>query len=468
MPDLKLKIFGAGREKSIISFPSEEFLFLPENVKMGFPEKDNIIMIYIKKLKKSILSLRRLDVIIIFAVFLIIAAAVIAIIVNNNKKNVLDEENPFSQINLYISPYFERIIGKKTTESLLLEYNSRNPEILIRIADDTQESDILVFDEGSFSAFAAWDMLTELKSFANQNSGEINYRGAAKNQLAVPLVSFMDLLFYNIDILSAAGFDSPPKTRDEFIAYSRGITRSNSGVSAAAFSLGTNDRNALSRDIFSWIWAGGGNLWTNGDKPSLNTRAIVNDMTFFDTLNREGMLAPGIFSTTGNRRLEEFAEGKIAMMVASTQVIPFLRERMKDGSFGITTIPDANTGERYSTGISSIYAAISVNCRNIEEAWDFLSFLTEKSAFLCEELKAVPGIVSSLIPGNYVRDDLYYSKAWEIFEFAQTAEGFSGTPNAEEYETAFLEELQIFFESSRTAQQTVNTIQRRWDEIYGN
>ena len=386
--------------------------------------------------------MNRLDVFLITAVFLIIAVPLIfTISVNSNKA---DEEAPVSQVNLFISNSFKDYFGAEITENLFLEFEELYPDIFISAADDTQEPDIFIFNESGFNIYAAANAVLT----------------------AIPLVSFMDLLFYNIDILTAAGFDSPPKTREEFTAYCGVISGADLNAAAAAISLSDKDRGGLSRDIFSWIWAGGGNFWADGDKPFLNTRAIVNDIAFFGTLYSEGMYAPRIFETTGDQRLEDFARGRIAMMAASARVIPFLRDRMREGSFGITSIPDANTGGRYNTGISSLYAAISSNSQYPDEALIFLEFLSEKSFILCEEMKAVPGIISNIIPGNYVADDPYYSKAWEIFEFAQTAEGFSGNPNAVKYETAFLEELRIFFESTRTAQQTVTAIQRRWDEIY--
>jgi multiple sugar transport system substrate-binding protein len=176
-------------------------------------------------------------------------------------------------------------------------------------------------------------------------------------------------------------------------------------------------------------------------------------------------LAPGVFETTGEQRLEEFAQGKIAMMIASTRAIPYLRERMGDDAFGITTIPDSGTGGRYSAAFSAIYTGINSNSAHIDEAWSFLVFLAEKSFLFCEELKAVPGVVSDIIRGDYIKDDPFYSKAWDIFESSGIAEGFSGNPYAQEYETAFMEELQIFFETNRTAQQTVAAIQQRWDII---
>jgi len=390
----------------------------------------------------SIHSLNRLDIFLIIAVFLVIAVPLIFSIVKNSNKT--NEDLPVNQVNLFVSPFFADNFSAELNEKLLLEFKELYPDITIIIADDTQEHDILFFDEYSLGFF------TEANAVLK----------------AVPLVSFMDLLFYNTDILSAAGLSSPPKTRDEFTAYCGIVSGAGLNSAPTAISLSSKDRGALSRDIFSWIWAGGGNFWTNGDKPFLNTRTIVNDIAFFDALYREGMYAPGIFETTGDQRLEDFSKGRIAMMIASARFIPFLRERMSEGSFGITSIPDANTGGRYSTGISSIYAAVSGYSDYPNEASRFLEFLTEKSFLFCEEMKAVPGIISNLIPGDYVTDDPYYSKAWEIFEFAQIAEGFSGKKNAEEYEAAFIEELQKYFEDTRTAQQTVTAIQRRWDEIY--
>ena len=363
------------------------------------------------------------------------------------------------QVNLYISPRSDELFGKQTMENLIREFESLNSDIKIRLAGgslgETSSLDILIFDEGDFSALVATDALLELNSFTNYDSGT--------RQLAIPLVSFMDLFFYNINILSAAGFASPPKTRDEFLTYARAVSRGESNAAGSAISLSSVDRQALSRDIFSWIWASGGSFWEGEAHPTINTRAMVNDLTFFGILNREKLLASDIFETTGEQRIEQFAQGKIAMMVASARAIPYLRGKLGDDSFGITTIPYSTTGGRYHIGLSAVYTGININSAYPDEAWKFLEFLTERCALLCAELKAIPGVVSDIIPGDYVKEDFFYSKAWDIFESARIGEGFTGKPGAMEYKTAVLEELEIFFETDRSAQETANAIQRRWD-----
>jgi len=396
----------------------------------------------------------------------------------------------------------EELLGSEITNMLLQEFNKLNPGIqliLHKELDDEEERtpDILIFDESELNRLIAANTLADLSSYFTSEDSHLtetegNQVDAAnppdaahlpdaatqafqfESPFAIPLVSFMDVLFYNIEILSAAGFDHPPKTREEFITNARAVSRGNfPGISGAVLSLSSDDSQALSRDIFSWMWAAGVNFWPEGDRPvfasSSNMRNITGDITFFGNLYRE-VQTHGIFEFTGNRRIEEFAQGKVALMIASTRNIPYLREEMGDNVFGITTIPASGTGGRYSVSLSSIYAGINSSTSHTDdEALQamirFLKFLTEKTALFCAELKAIPGSVINPIPGDYVRNDPIYSKAWDIFEVSRIVQGFSGKPGAEKYEAVFLEELKTFFEGGRTAQQAVTAVQRRWDEV---
>ena len=412
---------------------------------MNLLKKLDMIKIYLKNQKKSICSSDpgRVDFFIVAALAVLLITPVI---INFSLKAKVEAK----KVNLSLSPRFEELFGSEITETLLAEFKERYPDLRLQITDVSP--DILIFDDGEFSAFAAEGVLAKIDVYDEEHPLPVT------DQIAVPLVSFMDMLFYNIDILSAAGFDRPPKTRDEFTACAAAVSTGNAG---AALSLSSDDRQALSRDVFSWIWAAGGNI----DPAEISNRAFIADINFFGVLNRNKVLAPRVFDTTGDQRLEEFADGRIAMMIASTRAIPFLRARMRDGAFGITTVPSTGGGGKYSVCLSRIYAGINANCEYPEEARNFLLFLAEKSPLLCAELKAVPGKVSDLIPGDYVRDDPFYSKAWDIFEASQIVQGFSGKPGAQEYESAFLEELRIYFESDRSAQDTAAAIGRRWTAV---
>ena len=422
---------------------------------------------------KSILFSNRIDIFFIILIFILILSPVF---INYISK----KESKLKIVNLYLSIRCEELLGKGLTELLLKEFNEQNPDIVIKleytgnetvqqVMTEQQAADILIFNEGDFSALVAEGSLAELINFYKFDDEESKDLESENIHYAIPLVSFMDLLFYNIEILSDTGFDHPPKTRDEFLAYSRAVARSKTNASmpdSTAISLNLNDRQALSRDIFSWIWANGGDFWANDEeKPVINTRNIINDITFLCTLNRDGLLAPGIFETSGDQRIDEFAGGKIAMMIASSRAIPYLREKMGDAAFGITTIPNSSTSGKYNINISSIYAGINSSGVHSDEAWRFLKFISEKSLLFCEQLHAVPGSVTNIISSDYIKDDIFYLKAWDIFEASRIVQGFSGKHGAQKYKTAFLEEFRKFFNGNQTSAQTVIAIQRRWDEI---
>jgi multiple sugar transport system substrate-binding protein len=433
---------------------------------MNLLEKTGILNIYPKNKKKSIHISHRIDIFFILALLVLIISPLLINL-------FLKLETEIKQINLFLSPRFEELFGKEAAETILLEFGKQNPDLRIRLIDtaDEKSADILIFDEGEYRAFAAAGALAELNSYINSKTPDGFETGG--KQLALPLVSFMDLLFYNIELLTAAGLDRPPKTREEFLAYARAVSGGNDALpeNAAALSLSPQDRQAMTRDVFSWMWASGIDFLPEEQAPVINTRAVSSVLSFLGALYNEGLLAREIFDTTGNQRLEEFARGKIAMMIASTRAIPYLREKMGDDAFGITAVPLSGVSSalvgKYGIGLSNIYAGIYAESEYPDEAWSFLEFLAGQSLLFSEALKAVPGVIWEINSCDYVRDDPFYSKAYDIFESSAIVQGFSGNPGAEEYENAFLEELKTFFTSNRTPQDTMNAIQRRWDEIGG-
>jgi multiple sugar transport system substrate-binding protein len=424
---------------------------------MNLFEKENMLKVYFKNIKKSILIFNWVD--IFFIVILI------AVIIGPFAFGFFSKLNAEAKhINLFLSPRFEEFFGRELTEKLLDDFEKQNSDFKVSLFNPSyvkssspavREPDILIFDDDGYNTYAAGGSLVKLAF-------------NAPDQYAIPLVSFMNMLFYNIEVLTAAGMDRPPKTREEFLVCARTVTSQNNTRLyrvGAALSLSFEDKQALSRDIFTWILASGYDFWSEGNRPVLNTRVITSDISFFGSLYRESALTPGIFYTTGKQRLDEFVNGKVAMMIASTRDIPYLRERMGDGAFGITSVPDSGSLGKYNISLSGIFAGINTNCANPEQAGNFLAFLAGQSLFLCEALKAVPGVISDVIPGDYFNNDPFYSKARDIFEASTVVQGFSGKPGAQEYENIFMEEIRIFFEKTRTPLETVTAIQRRWDEI---
>jgi len=484
---LSIKEFFARKSFKYNILIAVKFFFLKQ-IKL-FLNNIKLFLLFLKNL--SARQTIRVD---IFLIIIILILIINPLIINN----IGSSEVKTKQITLFLSMNCEKLLGSDITKMLLEDFNRQNPDIQLLLHDGQtgeaeREPDILIFDESEYNSLFSAGKLAELSAYdiwensdlheSEEHHDEIQTSPSHSAELpaamspaqyAIPLVSFMDMLFYNIDILTAAGFDHPPKTREEFIKCAGAVSRGNfPGMSGALLSLKADDHQALSRDIFSWLWAGGVNFWQDGDKPiltsSANMRAMTGDFTFLAGIHRE-VQTHGIFGRTGSQSLEEFAQGKVALLITSTSNIPYLRERMGDGKFGITTIPGSGTGGRYGIALSSIYAGINSSTPETSEESllamsRFLKFLSEKTEIYCAELKAIPGSVINPIPGKYIRDDSYYSKAWDIFEASRIVQGFTGKPGAEEYEAIFLEELQLFFEGGKNAQQTIVSIQRRWDDV---
>jgi ABC-type glycerol-3-phosphate transport system substrate-binding protein len=345
---------------------------------------------------------------------------------------------------VYISRQGETLFGAEVMNALIREFEEQNPELRIRLEGDDpknrdNQAEIIFFDEGGYSALVREDALHSLAPWISSEAG--------REAKAVPLVSFMDVFLYNIELLQAAGLDRPPKTRIEFLEGARAVAKMNEG-NAYGFALAFSEADPLAvrRDVFAWIWAAGGEIRPPEapDSSPVLSRTAAETIAFWGQLNREGLLAPGTFEKTGAERIEEFAQGKIAMLTASARHLPLLKKNM-GGIFDITVIPASITAGKNSLGLSGIYAGISGDCANAEQAWQFIAFLAEQSGSLAAALQAVPGSPAGTFPG--LAENPALAKASAIFEASETVDSFAGHPFEPELEQFIRSELIAAFKT---------------------
>ena len=381
---------------------------------------------------------------------LIILASIAVFIVLGANRSCGNTKSSPGRSELYVSPEITDLF--ENTESLFDEFERQHPHLRIRTTDRDRQADILFFTDSEIGGLLNNFALASLDPYMRSETQKEANRRAAR--YVMPLVSFMDLFFYNIDILEAAGSVRPPKTRTEFLETAKAVAALKSFYPLAP-GLKSNDSDlllnrALRRDIYPWIWADSQEIITvsAGGTASLS-KSSANTIAFFGQLGREKLLAPDIFEKTAEDRLEEFAEGKIAMMIGSVRDIQYLRQR--EVYFGISTIPSSSVGKN-RIGLSGIYAGISSECSLPDDAWAFLAFIAGKRQFMAQTLRAVPGgfpgeysegdtITGDSIAGDYIAKDLLLSKAWEIFEAAEIANYFPGEENESAIALLVLEKL---------------------------
>jgi ABC-type glycerol-3-phosphate transport system substrate-binding protein len=345
-------------------------------------------------------------------------------------------------IDISISPRFESLFGKDLADALLKDFEEQRPDL--RITKASEGADMLFFDDSEFGRLRRDSKLLALNPYIAANTQD----GAEQDtQWALPLMSFMDLLFYNIDILQTRNFDRPPKTRAEFLTVARTIARTREGLSDEVYSFALDLTQEARRNIYPWIWAAGGEICAPVNDPSSNdapvlSRAAIDTIAFFALLHSEELLSPG----PDNDGLAEFAQGKVAMITGSARDIAFLQRRKIN--FGITAIPGTTQGKN-RLGLTKIYAGISADCALPNEAWAFLSFIAGKSQALAEALTAIPGSIPADFPGEYILKNPLYSKAWDIFEAAEIVDYRSDDPSEEETERIVFEKIRDALEALR-------------------
>ena len=363
-----------------------------------------------KPLLRRSLAGRRID-----ALLFVATLMVLVLVTSSYFRRVLFEAP--AAVSIFVSPHYWAMFGD-AADTFVREFEEQNPGFRI-VAAEHENQDILFFDDGEFAALIEASALASLSPYV--------YTETEEDQWALPLVAFVDLFFYNIDILQRAGNDRPPGTRAEFMAAARSVAEAaaenREDIYPFALGLGDDDPLGIRRDFHPWVWAQGGEVHSGfADDGTLTlTVPATNTINFFADMKSEGLIAPGSFEKTGRQRLEQFAEGRIAMMVASARDILFVRESPHGINFDITAIPAAAPG-RNRLGLSGIYAGISADSTQPDKAWAFLVFVAGRSHLLAAALGAVPGSFFINFPSGHIEDDPLFSKAWEIFEAADIVE----------------------------------------------
>ncbi|MDR0690151.1 MAG: sugar ABC transporter substrate-binding protein [Spirochaetaceae bacterium] len=383
---------------------------------------------------------------------------------------------------LVFTQWWQDELEADTLEAMVREYEGLNPGITILLAhkphhtmmgelfsreDGGPPPDIIGLDSSWLYELIRADLLEPLESYKN-GAAELEDAGAFPDDTpgeyenwAIPLISFMAPLFYNSPLLEAAGFDRPPKTREEFLTYARALTDPPAGRYGMALALSPESPQGVYRDVFSWIWASGVEA---GPETALDFTdpAVIDTLDFLNRLYREGLLSPSPFTKTEDEKRREFMQGRAAMMVGSIPEINRIMEENPEMRLGITTIPPADKYlGRPVFGLTSWYAGISRESRHKDEAWAFLSFLCERRSFLASMAHAVPGNRDEA--AGIAGENSLYAKAYDMYTAGEAADQFAGVPGVKELETILREELRALFEGRSTPPETARTIQQRRD-----
>jgi len=278
-----------------------------------------------------------------------------------------------------------------------------------------------------------------------------------------PVASFVYPVFMNLDLLKAAGIENMPQTRAEFADAANKLTDSSKNQYGWVLPLSLEAPNGIQNDVMSWLWASGKSMLKDG-QPDLTNDDVVGTLAFVKSLYDAGVISPGTFAKKEQDKVEEFVNGRVAMMVDSLAHINLIRERNPDLKFGITAVPavagyDGKRGLPYASwGIG-----VAENSKHKEEAFKLVSYLMSKdvNAKLVSIANAFPGNVNA--KPDFVTSDELFATAFEIFQNGYLANEFVGLPVAEELMRQLDEEVQGMLEGNQTPAEAAAKAQAKWE-----
>ena len=307
-------------------------------------------------------------------------------------------------------------------------------------------------------AITSLDALIEGAGYdASQVSTMVSVDGT---NVMIPLVSGVYPLFINLDIAEAAGVTEIPSTRTEFAEAAKKMTDPSKNQYGWVLPLSLQTANGVQNDVMSWLWASGGHMLADG-KPNLENEGVVDTLNFLSELNQAGVISPGIFAKSEQDKVEEFASGRVGMMISAFVHANLIRERDPNLRFALAALPAVEGYEgRRGLAFASWGIGVSEGSENKEEAWKLIEYL------LTPEINARIAAQTNMVPVNVNAtpdlSDPVVASTFEIVQSGSLINEFVGAPVAEELMRDFGIEMQKQFEGGQAAAEAAANAQKAW------
>lgn len=262
-----------------------------------------------------------------------------------------------------------------------------------------QLPDIVMIDGPDHQAFASAgvlaDITEEVKAWGEADQyfespwQATMYKG--KNY-GVPVSNNNIGLFYNADLLKAAGVEAP-KTWDELKTAAQKLSKD--GVYGLAIAAQKSEQ--LTFQYLPFLWQAGSDL-TNLSNPG-----TVESLKLYKQLVDSGAMSKEILTQDQQATFLQFMAGKVAMVLSGPWQLPAL----KDAKFnwGLVDLPQ---GKEKATILGGDNWAITSTSKHKDIAWDIIKF-SQKTEYLKPLLVGGARIPSrkDLIKDEYWQTDKY-------------------------------------------------------------
>lgn len=271
-------------------------------------------------------------------------------------------------------------------------WNAEHPDIKVEAefqADLANDKYMLALTNGTapdvmscaldwITTFGSAELLAPLDEYVTRDSLDVNQFVAGANQAStiggklygLPFRSETHVLFYNKDILEAAGYSKAPETWEEVKEVAAACTKD--GVYGYGL-CGTNYSN-FSFQYINMLRSSGGNLLSEDNaKSEFNSDIAIQTAQMYKDLMAYAPASLLENDNVANRTL--FASGKIAMYCSGIYDVEVIQETNPELNFACAMLPTSNGAER-NTILGGWSVAIPECSKEKEAAWEFVKFLT--------------------------------------------------------------------------------------------
>ena len=257
-------------------------------------------------------------------------------------------------------------------------------------------------DHNSYASMGVFEDITDLyknsddQHFLEGSIGSCYYEGKL---YGVPWGNNCLGLFYNKDLLDAAGVEVPTTWSELEDACAKLTTK---GVYGLAISAIGNEEGTF--QYMPWLLSAGGSVYDMGSDASKKS------MSYLKGLLDKGYISKECVNWTQADAEKQFASGQAAMMINGPWQFSGLADDAPDLKYGVAQVPKADDGD-YASILGGENIGICTGA-NVDAAWKFVQWITGK-----EEGPDICKNIGRLSPRDDVDTTTIYADDpnWQVF-----------------------------------------------------
>jgi multiple sugar transport system substrate-binding protein len=186
----------------------------------------------------------------------------------------------------------------------------------------------------------------------------------------LPVAASTRALYYNRDLLEAAGHTEPPATWEEVAQVAADIAALEGD--AAGFGLQGAE---IETDVYFYyaLWSFGGDIIEEDGTSGLDSEAAYRAAELYKSMIDAGSTQPGPTSMSREDVQNLFKQGQVGMMLTAPFLVNQIEAEAPDLNFGIAPVPAGPDGTNFTYGVTDSIVLFE-NSPNQELAIEFLEF----------------------------------------------------------------------------------------------